>query len=71
MSDLCQCIIVEATFPLPAGKRLVDRPPCRPNPGTSAVIDRCFDDKWKWGIVEHFPGPWTSGVMYYYHKRER
>ena len=44
MSELGQCTIAEATFPVPEGTRPVDRPPYRPNPRTSAVIDKCVNE---------------------------
>lgn len=39
-SKLGRCTIAEATSPVPRGTRPVDRPPYRPNPRTSAVIDK-------------------------------
>ena len=41
MSELGRCTIAEATFPVPPGTRPVDRPPYRPNPRTSEIIDKC------------------------------
>ena len=52
MSELGRCIIAEATFPVPPGTRPVDRPPYRPNPRTTAVVDKCVEDMPEWGIIE-------------------
>ena len=60
MSELGRCTIAEATFPVPSGTRPVDRPPYRPNPRTSAAIDKCVDDMLEWGIIEKRPSPWGS-----------
>lgn len=51
-SELGTFTIAEATFPVLPGTRPVDRPPCRPNPRTSAVMDKCVADMPKWGIIE-------------------
>ena len=40
--------------------RPVDRPPYRPNPHTSEVIDKCVNKRLKWGIIEERPSPWGS-----------
>ncbi|CAB1100355.1 unnamed protein product [Ectocarpus sp. CCAP 1310/34] len=60
MSELGRCTIAEAAFPVPPGARPVDRPPYRPNPRTSAVIDKCVGDMLEWGIIEKRPSPWGS-----------
>ncbi len=60
MSELGECTIAEATFPVPPGTRPVDRPPYRPNPRTAAVIDKCVADMLAWDIIEKRPSPWGS-----------
>ena len=60
MSELERCTIAEATFSLPEGTRPVDRPPYRPNPSSSEVIDKCVNEMLEWGITEERPSPWGS-----------
>lgn len=60
MAELGRCTIAEATFPVPPGTRPVDRPPYRPNPRASAVIDKCVQDMLDWDIIEERPSPWGS-----------
>ena len=60
MSELRRCTIAEATFSVSPGAHPVDRPPYRPNPRTSAVIDKCVNEMLKWGIIEKQPSPWGS-----------
>ena len=51
---------METTSPVPPGSRSVDRPPYRPSPRTSAVINKCVDNTLKWGLIEKRPSPWGS-----------
>ena len=44
MSKLGRCTIAEATYPVPERTRHVDRPPYRPDPRTSAVVDKCVTE---------------------------
>ena len=60
VSELGRCTIAEAAFPVPESTRPVDRSPYRPNPRTSAVIDKCVNEMLEWGIIEERPSPWGS-----------
>lgn len=40
--------------------RPVDRPPYRANPRASAVVDKCVNGMFEWGIIEEWPSQWGS-----------
>ena len=60
MSELGRYTIAEATLPVPEGTRPVGRPPYRPNPRTSELIDKCVNEMLEWGIIEERLSPWGS-----------
>ena len=55
MSELGRCTIAEAT--LPPGTRPIYRPPYRPTPRTSAVIDKCANEMLEWKKKKKRPSP--------------
>ena len=49
-----------AILDLCAKYRPVDRPPYRPNPRTSEVIDKCVNEMLEWAVIEEQRTPWGS-----------
>ena len=57
MSELGRCTIAEATFPCLKAPVLSIVLHYRPDPRTSAVIDKCVNEMLEWSIIQERPSP--------------
>ena len=61
-AELVECNTAEATFPLPAHTKPVNRRPYRANPRTEAAINKCVQGMLNDDKIEKRSSPWGSPV---------